>query len=194
MRSEALASTLRKSAHILEEAEVPFMLGGGYACYVRGGPPPSKDVDLMVAPADRDAATEALAAGGLRVEDPPMQWLVKAYDGDVLVDVITHPAGLDLDAEAFGRAERLNVEGVEMAVMPLEDVLATKLCALDEHKLDFAHLLAIARSLRESIDWPQVRSRTAAHPYAGAFFRLIEDLGVVSDRTRAEERGRVVIG
>ena len=66
--------------------------------------------------------------------------------------------------------------------------------ALDEHKLDFAHLLAIARSLRESIDWPAVRSRTAHHPYAGAFFRLIEDLGVVSDRTRGEERSRVVVG
>jgi predicted nucleotidyltransferase len=194
MRSEALAAALRKSARALEEAGVPFLLGGSYAAYVRGGPPPAKDVDFMVPPAEQEDALRALTEAGLRIERPPMQWLVKAYDGDELVDVITQPAGMDLDDAAFARAEHLNVEGVEMPVMALEDVFVTKLWALDEHKLDLAHLLGIARAVREAIDWPQVRTRTANHPYAGAFFCLLSDLGIVTDATAQQERSRVVIG
>jgi predicted nucleotidyltransferase len=194
MRSEALAAALRKSARALEEAGVRFLLGGGYASYVRGGPPPSKDVDFMVPPSEREAAVEALEAAGMRIERPPMQWLVKAYDGDELIDVITHPAGMELDDAAFERAERMNVEGVTMPVMAIDDVIATKLWALDEHKLDFAHLLAIARSLRESVDWAAVRTRTADHPYAGAYFCLLADLGIVTDEATSPEGSRVVIG
>ena len=29
----------------------------------------------------------------MRPEDPPEEWLVKAWDGDTLVDLIHHPEG-----------------------------------------------------------------------------------------------------
>jgi hypothetical protein len=63
--------------------------------------------------------------------------------------------------------------------MALEDVLAAKLHALDDHHLDYEGLLEIARPLREQIDWKDVKSRTSDSPYAAAFFTLVEELGVV---------------
>jgi hypothetical protein len=39
-------------------------------------------------------------------------------------------------------------------------------------------LLAIARSLREQIDWPQLRARTSGSPYSKAFFALVEEPGI----------------
>jgi hypothetical protein len=63
--------------------------------------------------------------------------------------------------------------------MALEDVLVTMLCALDEHAADYSRLVAIARSLREQVDWAQLWARTSASPYAKAFATLVEELGIV---------------
>ena len=66
-----------------------------------------------------------------------------------------------------------------MLVASLEDVLTTKLLALNEQEPDSAAVLELARSLREQIDWEFVRERTADSPFARAFFTLVEELGIV---------------
>src|SRR5215211_1864199 len=43
-----IEATLKKSAAALERRGVPFLLGGGLACWARGGPESSHDLDLMV--------------------------------------------------------------------------------------------------------------------------------------------------
>src|SRR5205807_8145894 len=83
-----IVETLRRAAAALRGSEVPFALGGGLACWARGGPESTNDLDLMVRPADAEAALGALERAGMRTERPPEEWLYKAWDGDVLVDVI----------------------------------------------------------------------------------------------------------
>jgi hypothetical protein len=69
---------------------------------------------------------------------------------------------------------------LDTPVMATEDMLVTMLCALDEHCLDYGALVAIARSLREQVNWAELRGRTARSPYARAFFTLVEELGIVA--------------
>jgi putative nucleotidyltransferase-like protein len=177
----AMLATLKRSAGALREAGVPFMLGGGLACWVRGGPESDHDLDLMVKPEDAEQALATLAAIGLRPEKPSEGWLYKAFDeDDVMVDIIFSPVGVAITDEVLARAEMLEVEAQPMLVMTLEDVLVTKLLALDENSLDYKAVLQIARSLREQIDWEDVRSRTAGSAYAAAFFTLVEELGVAA--------------
>ena len=160
------------------------------AFWARGGQETTNDLDLMVRPADAERALESLVAAGMRGERPPEDWLLKAWDGDVLVDLIHKPAGMDVDDEVLARGDELEVAGVRMCVMSLEDALATKLHALGEHHLDYEPLLQTARSLREQVDWASVRARTAHSPYAAAFFTLVEGLGIV---TPAGEAGEVSV-
>jgi hypothetical protein len=175
----AMLATLKRSAGALREAGVPFMLGGGLACWVRGGPESDHDLDLMVKPEDAEQALETLTAIGLRPEKPSEGWLYKAFDeNDVMVDIIFSPVGVAITDEVLARADMLEVEAQPMLVMTLDDVLVTKLLALDENSLDYKAVLQIARSLREQIDWEDVRSRTAGSAYAAAFFTLVEELGV----------------
>jgi hypothetical protein len=176
---DELIETLRKAAPLLQEAGVPFLLGGGLACWARGGPESDHDLDLMVKPHDADRALQVFEDEGLRVERPPENWLYKAWNGDALIDLIFAPKGGQIDDGIFARAEELEVSAVRMQVMALEDVLVTKLLALGEHELDYESVLEIARSLREQIDWDDVRARTAESPYARAFFYLVEELGIV---------------
>jgi predicted nucleotidyltransferase len=175
-----IEQALKKSGAALREAGVPFLLGGSLASWARGGPETRHDLDLMIKPEDVDTAIQALQAAGLRPEDPPEEWLVKAWDGDVLVDLIFAPKGMEMTDEVLARGEVLSVLGMEMRVMALEDVLVTKLMALSEHSLRYESLLPIARALREKVDWDDVRARTSESPFARAFFVMLEGLGVVT--------------
>jgi hypothetical protein len=148
---------------------------------------PQKDLDLMVKPTDADRALEALAGTGMRIERPPEGWLYKAWYGDVMIDVIFHPAGLEITDEVIERADRLSVMAIDTPVMALEDMLATRLLSLDEHSLDYRGPLAIARALREQIDWPALQARTGDSPFAKAFFTLVHELGIA--RSGAEQTG-----
>jgi hypothetical protein len=175
---DAILATLKVAVAALRDAEIRFLLGGSFAAWARGGPEPQKDLDLMLAAEDVDAALRALEAVGMRTERPPEEWLVKAWNGEVLVDLIFYPAGLELTDEVFARGQEMPVASVQTPVMALEDMMLTKLNALDEHSLDFTQLLGIARALREQIDWPQLWARAGDSPYAKAFFTLVDELGV----------------
>jgi predicted nucleotidyltransferase len=174
-------SALKKSAATLREADVPFLLGGSLASWARGGPETRHDLDLVIKPADTDRALAALTAVGMRAEHPPEEWLVKAYDGNVLVDLIFNPKGMPVDDDLIERGEVMSVLGMEMRVMALEDVLVTKLMALSEHSLRYESLLRIARALREQVNWDDVRARTAQSPWARAFFVMLEGLGILPE-------------
>jgi hypothetical protein len=176
---EELTETFKKSAAVLKAAEIPFMLGGGLAAWARGGPETGNDLDFFVKPEDAENALDALASSGMRPERPPEDWLLKAWDGAVLIDVIFHPLGMEITDETLAHAEQLNVAAIWTPVMPLDDVITTKLNALNEHFLNYEGLLGIARSLREQIDWAEVRSRTAGSPFARTFFVLLDELEVV---------------
>jgi predicted nucleotidyltransferase len=174
-----IEQALKRSAAALREAGVPFLLGGSLASWARGGPETRHDLDLMIKPDDVETALAALQAAGLHPDDPPEEWLVKAWDGDVLVDLIFAPKGMAMTDEVMARGEVLSVLGMEMRVMALEDVLVTKLMALSEHALRYESLLPIARALREKVDWEDVRARTSESPFARAFFVMLEGLGIL---------------
>ncbi len=180
---------LKRAAAALREADVPFLLGGSLACWARGGPESYHDLDFMVRPRDAERALDALVAAGMKPERPPEEWLLKAWDGEILVDLIFEPSGMVIDDEAFARADEFDVLSMSMPVMALEDVVTTKLLAMSEHALRFEGLLQIARSLREQIDWDEVRRRTADSPFAAAFFVLLDGLGIVPLGSPATREG-----
>jgi predicted nucleotidyltransferase len=179
--------TLKRAAAALRDADVPFLLGGSLASWARGGPETRHDLDLMIRPADRDRALTALEEAGMRPEDPPEEWLVKAWDGDVLIDLIVYPKGIEVDDELIARGEMLSVLGMDVRVMALEDMLVTRLMAISEHALRFDSLLPIARAVREQVDWDDVRARTSSSPFARAFFVMLEGLGIVRGQAPAAD-------
>ncbi len=181
---KALIETMKVAVAVLREAEVQFMLGGSMAAWARGGPEPDNDLDLMVKPEHAEAALEALAAAGMRTERPPEEWLYKAWHGEVLIDLIFCPSGVELTDAVFARGETISVMALGTPVMALEDALVTMLYALDEHALDYSRLLAITRALREQIDWPSLTRRAQGSPFAKAFITMVTELGIAPAPTR----------
>ena len=174
-----LLDAMKRAAAALRDAEVPYLLGGGLAAWARGGPPTEHDIDFFVREEDAERALATLEAAGMKPERPPEDWLLKAWDGETLIDLIFSPMGGGVDQGYFDRADEIEVAAQRMLVASLGDVLATKLLALNEQEPDLTAVLELARSLREQIDWEFVRERTADSPFARAFFTLVEELGVV---------------
>ena len=181
---DQILDTLKQATSALRNAGIPFALAGGIASWARGGPPREHDLDFFVKPDDADRALAALAEAGMRPEKPPEGWLYKAYDGDVMVDLIFEPASGPVTEEELERAEEMEVQATRMRVLASTDILVTKLLALKEHDVDYDSVLEISRALREQVDWDDLRRRTEQSPYAKAFFTLVEELGVMP----AEER------
>lgn len=177
--SGPVIETLKRAAAAMTAAGVPFALVGSAAVYARGGAPPSHDVDFVLQEQDVQAAEKALAAVGMQVRHPPENWLVKAQDGDVLVDLIHRLSGVPVDAELLARADEFDVAAVRMPVVSATDLVLSWLRSFSEHHADFAATLTHTRPLREQVDWGRVRAGTAGMPFAEAFLVLLEKLQVL---------------
>jgi hypothetical protein len=173
-----IEASLKKSVAAFRDAGVPALLAGSLAVWARGGPETRHDLDFVVKPEDAERALQALVDVGMEPEQPPEGWLYKARDGEVLVDVIFEPRGLVVDDALIARGEEREVMAIGIRLMALEDVLASKLMALDEHSADFSQLILMTRTLREQIDWQVLRERTRDSAFAKAFFTLAEELRI----------------
>ena len=182
---DELIEGMKKAAGVLKEAEIPFLVGGGIAVWARGGPETGHDVDFFLKADDAERALDAFEAAGWKTKKPPEGWLYKAFDEqDAMVDLIYSPSAGDITDEHFEHAEELEVQAVRLQVMSLEDVMVTKLLALTEQEPDFDGVLETARSVREQIDWDDVRERTSESPFARAYFTLIEGLNILPAQSR----------
>jgi hypothetical protein len=68
---EALLDAMKKAGGTLNEAGIPFVLGGGLAAWARGGPKTEHDVDFLLKPRTRNGRSRrwprlACAPRGLR--------------------------------------------------------------------------------------------------------------------------------
>ncbi|MBP2471635.1 hypothetical protein JOF53_000507 [Crossiella equi] len=178
---DALMVTLVKVVTTLRAQDIPFAVTGGAAVYARGGAASDHDIDLLVTQEDARRAVQALMDHGMRGAQPPEDWLLKAYDGDRLIDLIFRPNDRPVTREQLATAEDLRVGSVTAPVARATDLLTDKLLVLGPHRCDFTELLPMARALREQIDWDRVRADTKESPYAEAFLLLAGRLRIAHD-------------
>ena len=176
---EGLATTLKRVASVLKQAEIPFALGGSFAVYAHGGHSSDHDVDFLIRDQDKERALEELAAVGFEVAQPPEDWLVKVFDEGRMVDLIYRPVEMQVTDATLADSVIRPVEAIAMPVVSATQLMVHKLLSYTQHYCDFATGLPVARSLREQIDWERVRRETAQSPYAEAFLVLLDRLDVV---------------
>jgi hypothetical protein len=174
-----LRTALKHSAAALKRDGVSFALGGSYALWAYGGPEPEHDVDLVVPESAVSAAKDSLVAAGFEVEQPPEDWLFKAYlDGD-LVDVLFRLGGVEVNQDMIEGAAEMELLGLRIPVLPPTPIMIAKLRSLSEHYCDFGALLPVFRAVREQLDWAALAAANDGHPFAEAFLFLLDRLGIV---------------
>lgn len=174
--AEELLVTLKRAGSVLKAIGVPFALGGGFAAYAHGGVSSDHDVDFLIRHEDLETILPALAEAGFRIERPPEDWLVKAWDGNQLVDLIFRPIDIPVTEETLKDATMMPVGPIHLPVLSVTELMVHKLLTMDQHRCDFAPAVQLARSLREKIDWERLQKETEPSPYAAAFMVLAERL------------------
>lgn len=179
-RSQAILEATKQVAAILKRAGHKFALAGSVAVYAHGGTGTLQhDTDFCVLPEDAEAVAGSLRAAGLTVRVPPEDWLVKTTCFDQDVDIIFELAHQPVTVDLLSRAEELPVDSVHMPVLSATDLVVNLSTAFSEHHCDFGAVLPVARSLREKVDWPEVRRRCGDEPMPAAFLYLLERLNVI---------------
>jgi hypothetical protein len=173
---------LKRVAVTLKHSGVRFALAGEYAGWADGAPEPLHDVDFVVAEQDAERGRAALAEAGLRVEQPPEDWLVKVFTAGTMVDVVHRLNGEPVGSTLLDRAAEQEVLSLPMLVLTATDVLVSKLNALTEHECDYSKLLPVGRALREQVDWGRLREETSGNDFAVAFLFLKDLLDINSSR------------
>ncbi len=174
-----LLDALKRSAEVLRGAEIPFALCGGLAAFARGGTDSDHDVDLVIREQDVDATLEAFEAAGFRTARPPEDWLVKAYHGNVLIDLIFRPVNRPVTDDTLAATDALPIAAVVVPVLHGSELMIHALMRLSVHECDFSDALLLARTIREQIDFELVRDQTKGSPIARAFLFLAAELDLI---------------
>lgn len=150
----------------LEAAEVPFLAHGALAMAAYTGHwRNTKDIDVVLRPADRDRAIGALQAAGFadyfEREAYDRSWIFRGFARDVVFDLIwdlpNHRA--EIDDAWFDRCRAIDLRGRRVAVVPPEELVRVKLYVMQRERCDWVDVLNVLAGAVDQIDWRWLVSR-----------------------------------
>jgi len=178
----------RRTLHVLNDASVPFLVGGSHAFLnYTGIVRETKDFDLFVRRSDLDAALTALGQAGYYTEITFPHWLAKAREGGDTVDLVFSSGNgiCQVDDLWFEHAVEADVLGLPVKIAPVEELLWQKAFVMERERYDGADIAHILRARAESIDWNRLVAHFEPH------WRLLLSYIVLFGFTYPSERHRI---
>ena len=155
----------RRSVLALQDAGVPFLVGGAYVVEIYAGVSrQTKDFDLYLRPRDIDLALDALRRAGYKTEKTFPHWLAKAERGGDCVDLIFRAGnGLcEVNDSWFERARGSDLRGLQMKLCAPEEMIWMKAYIMERERFDGADIAHIIQSCADTLDWPHLVRRFGA--------------------------------
>ncbi len=119
--------------HVLSDEKVKFLLVGAYAMAAHGYPRATMDIDIWVMPSPQnaDAVLRALRRFGTSLHNLTKEDLLR--EGTIFqigvaprrIDILTAASGLEFE-EVYGRSLSVNIEGVEVHIPSIDDLIRNK--------------------------------------------------------------------
>ena len=155
-----------RSLSQLNEAGVPYLVGGAYAFErYTGIARHTKDLDVFVREADCQYALSVLEAGGCRGEIAFPHWLAKAYRGDHFVDLIYGSGNgvAPVDDGWFEHAVDETVLGIPARIVPAEEMIWQKALIMERERFDGADVAHLLRARGDRLNWKRLLDRFGDH-------------------------------
>ncbi|WPU64148.1 nucleotidyltransferase [Peredibacter starrii] len=148
----------------LEKSSIPYAIIGGVAVKSLGRPRVTHDIDLFVRPDDAEKVLEVLEAKGFTTQKRDPFWLFKAWQDEILVDVIFKSSGdIYFDEEVRAHVRRVPYLGSYVNAISPEDFLVIKAAAHQEHNPHHWHD-ALAVLKQGNLDWDYLLKRAKHAP------------------------------
>ena len=152
----------RRSVVALQDAGVPFLIGGAYVVEVYAGVSrQTKDFDLYLRPQHVDSAIQALKRAGYKTRKTFPHWLAKAKRGPDRIDLIFRAGnGLcEVDDSWFERAPGGNFLGLDVSLCAPEEMIWMKAYIMERERFDGADIAHLLQSCVDNLDWPHLLHR-----------------------------------
>ncbi len=150
----------------LKRSGLPFMVGGAYGLeFYTGVSRRTKDLDLFVLPEHCGPILELFARAGHDSRLLARHWLGKTLADGAVIDVIFGSGnGLcAVDADWLSHAVRGEVLGVEVLVIPPEEMLWSKYFVMERGRYDGADVAHLLRARGRTLDWRRLVARFGDH-------------------------------
>ncbi len=160
----------QRALRALNRAGVPFVVSGLYAIYEYTGIyRQTKDLDLFFVPEVVVDAARALKEADFDVHLEQAHWLAKAWQDDVLVDLIYGMGnGLAFIDEGWYRHSRSGILAAEpVRVSPPEELIWHRLFVSERHRWDMADIAHLIMCRGDELSWERLIARV------GDFWRLL---------------------
>ena len=169
----------------LDHAEVPYLVGGGYAmAYYTGIARNTKDLDIFIRESDRDRCLSTLTAAGYKTEFFYEFWISKALHGDAFIDILYNSGNgiCVVDDDWFRHAVEIDVHGYHTLLVPPEEQLWSKGFVQDRDRFDGADVNHLILRQGKSMDWARLLHRFAGHERVLLAHLLLFGYAFPSDR------------
>jgi len=154
---------------VLEAARqrgVLFAVGGGlaYSAYAHRWRN-TKDMDLYVLPEHRHALIDLVRQAGFEDyhsrQAYARHWIFRGHREGVIVDVIWQMANrrASVDELWLTRGETLEVHGLRVPLLPVEELLWAKLYVIQRDRCDWPDLLNLVQAQGHDMDWEYLLGR-----------------------------------
>ena len=180
----------RHALSILSEAGVRHLVGGAYAfARYTGIERHTKDFDVFICRGDFGRASWAFKTAGYQTELTFPHWLGKAFQGDDFVDLIFSAGNgvAEVDDTWFEHSVREKVFGVDVELIPAEEMIWSKGLIMERERFDGADVAHVIRAVGQDLDWRRLIHRFG--PFWRALFAHLVLFGFIypSDRTKVPE-------
>ncbi len=143
----------------LNDAGVRYVLAGAFAKHAYTGIwRNTKDLDLFLAADELKSALDALASAGFTTSIEYEHWLAKAHSEPYVIDLIfgLGHGRLRIDDSWFEHAQTCEVAGVTTKLIPIEELIASKVFVAERYRFDGADVLHLIQRSEGKIDWARV--------------------------------------
>jgi hypothetical protein len=150
----------------MNDSRIPYLVGGGYALdHYTGIGRDSKDLDLVLEPADAMAVLKRSSALGYRTELCFSHWLGKIFGDHHVVDIIFSSGnGLcKVDSDWFEHSVPGEILGVSVKLCPAEELIWTKGFIMERERYDGADIAHLVRARGTQLDWSRLLRRFDPH-------------------------------
>jgi Nucleotidyl transferase of unknown function (DUF2204) len=164
--SQSTIAFYRRALQVMKDAGVPALVGGAYAfARYTGIERHTKDFDVFIRPDNFDRCAWAFRKAGYEAELTFPHWLGKAFHGDDFVDLIFSAGNgvARVDDTWFTHAVREKVFGVDVELIPPEEMIWSKGLIMERERYDGADVAHVIRAVGKKLDWRRLIDRYAEH-------------------------------
>jgi hypothetical protein len=156
----------QRALRLLVESGVPFLVGGAYAFQrYTGIVRDTRDFDVFLRPGDVTPVLDQFSQAGYQIEMTFPHWLAKVREGDAYVDLIFSSGNgvAQVDDLWFQHAVDEVVLGVEVRLMPVEEMIWSKGFVMERERYDGADIMHLLRARGDRLDWKRLLWRYGPH-------------------------------